>query len=576
MMLNSTPPDSSSLPTLAILSQPSPPSHSCPLASFVMPAVRSLSLPPPWTFCYHSNLVLQGMHTQHIWLWELDLQQPIHLTSHHCHLAMGHDTAANLVAFAHAALFSPALSTLAKAMCCQHVPKFAGLTLAQLCHFPPTSMAMHQGHLDQSRQNQRSTKADEAEHMADCYPEEVPDGHKLHACFAAIVEPLGQIYTDQTGKFPAPSSTGNNYIMVLYDHDSNAILTEPFKNRNADTILAAFKVLHACLCRAGLRPRLQRLDNEASTALKDFLTATDIDFQLVPPYVHRRNTAERAIRTFKNHFIAGLCSTDKDFPLHLWDRLLPQAELTLNLLRGCRCNPKLSAWAYIHGAFDFNRTPIAPPGTRVLAHVKPDARSSWAPHGLEGWYVGPAWAYYRCYTVWVTKTRAARICDTITWFPTHVRMPAASSTDYILAGIADIVHALQSPTANAPFAPLSDSHTKALTLLMDILHAHVTTDPEALRVATKNKDLDESLRVTAKNKDLNLQIPPTTPTDHATYPRSLQHNRQQRPGSCHRPHQAHLYPYHACQCANKRHIRVCVYVGWHLPCKFFLQYRSLL
>ena len=180
--------------------------------------------------------------------------------------------------------------------------------------------------------------------------------------------------------------------------------------------------------------------------------------------------------------------------------------------------PKLSAWAYIHGAFDFNRTPIAPPGTHVRAHVKPDVRGSWAPHGLEGWYVGPAWDSYRCYTVWIVKTRAARICDTITWFPTHVRMPAASSTDYILAGIADIVHALQSPTANAPFAPLSDSHTKALTLLMDILHAHVTTDPEALRVATKNKDLDESLRVTAKNKDLNLQMPPTTPTDHATIP----------------------------------------------------------
>jgi hypothetical protein len=46
----------------------------------------------------------------------------------------------------------------------------------------------------------------------------------------------------------------------------------------------------------------------------------DVDFQLAPPGVHRRNAAKRAIRTFKNHFIAGLCiSVDKDFPLHLWD-----------------------------------------------------------------------------------------------------------------------------------------------------------------------------------------------------------------------------------------------------------------
>jgi len=106
---------------------------------------------------------------------------------------------------------------------------------------------MHQGHMDQSQQNQHSTKTGKTDHMAD-YPKAIPDGHKSQACFAAIIELLGQIYTDQTGKFPSPSSNGNNCIMVLNDHDSNAILVEPFKDCNADTILMAFKVLHACLC----------------------------------------------------------------------------------------------------------------------------------------------------------------------------------------------------------------------------------------------------------------------------------------------------------------------------------------
>jgi hypothetical protein len=54
----------------------------------------------------------------------------------------------------------------------------------------------------------------------------------------------------------------------------------------------------------------------------------NINFQLVPPGLH-----QRAIRTFKNHFIAGLCTTAPDFPLTLWDQLLPQALMTLNLLR---------------------------------------------------------------------------------------------------------------------------------------------------------------------------------------------------------------------------------------------------
>jgi hypothetical protein len=159
--------------------------------------------------------------------------------------------------------------------------------------------------------------------------------------------------------------------MILYDYDSNAIWAQPFKTRSAENLLAAYQLLHAWLCSAGLKPKLQRLDNECSKSLKVFMSQEEIDFQLVPPQCHHRNAAERCIRTFANHFIAGLCSTDKDFPLHLWDKLVPQAELTLNLLRGSRINPRLSAWAQTHGNFDFNRTPLAPPGLWILAYDSP-------------------------------------------------------------------------------------------------------------------------------------------------------------------------------------------------------------
>ena len=100
---------------------------------------------------------------------------------------------------------------------------------------------------------------------------------------------------------------------------------------------------------------------------------------------------------FKNHFIAGLCSTDANFPLKLWDHLLPQALITLNLLRGSWINPQLSAWAQVHGEFGYNSTPLAPQGTRVLVHEKPSVRGTWAPHAVEGWYLGPALRHYRCY-----------------------------------------------------------------------------------------------------------------------------------------------------------------------------------
>jgi hypothetical protein len=61
----------------------------------------------------------------------------------------------------------------------------------------------------------------------------------------------------------------------------------------------------------GLQPKLMRLDNEASQLQKSHLHDKDITFQLLPPYSHRRNTAERAIRSFKDHLIAGICSMEK-------------------------------------------------------------------------------------------------------------------------------------------------------------------------------------------------------------------------------------------------------------------------
>ena len=149
---------------------------------------------------------------------------------------------------------------------------------------------------------------------------------------------------------------------MLYDYDSNTIIVRPLHNRSAQEIQCIFNSVHAYLVECSLRPRLHTLDNEASTSLKDFLTAKNVEYQLVPPRIHRRNSAEQAIQTFKNHFIAGLASTDPNFPLSNWCRLLPQAELTLNLLRPSQLNPKLSAYAQLEGAFDFTRTPLAPLG----------------------------------------------------------------------------------------------------------------------------------------------------------------------------------------------------------------------
>jgi hypothetical protein len=139
------------------------------------------------------------------------------------------------------------------------------------------------------------------------------------------------------------------------------------KSRSASAWVIAYDSVHQELTIKRFKLKLQTLDNEASAALKNYFTVNDIDYQLVPSHCHRRNAAERAIRTFKEHFVAGLSSVDPSFPMHLWDRLLPQAEITLNLLRTSQLHPQLSVAAHYHGLVDYNKTAFAPPGCKIIA-----------------------------------------------------------------------------------------------------------------------------------------------------------------------------------------------------------------
>jgi hypothetical protein len=209
------------------------------------------------------------------------------------------------------------------------------------------------------------------------------------------------------------------------------------------------------------------MDNEAPSAVKRQIVASGATYQLVEPHNHRVNAAEPAICTWKNHFISCLCSTDPSFPVRLWDKLIPQAELTLNLLRTSRINPRLSAHAQIHGIFDFNRTPLAPPGTRVLLHETPDNHTSWAPHGKEAWYVGPTLEHYHCYQFYVPDTNGLRIMSTAEFFPEYTKMPTLSSADLASNAAERLIHALQHPSFPAPCKSLAPRHLEALTKLAD-------------------------------------------------------------------------------------------------------------
>ncbi len=104
--------------------------------------------------------------------------------------------------------------------------------------------------------------------------------------------------------------------------------------------------------KAGIVPKHQVLDNQASAAYKKAIGDSYVTYELVPPDDHRCNMAKKAIQTFKDHFVGVLSGCAPTFSMHLWRQLLLQVEWQLLLLQQSRLHPNLSAYAHIYGHHD--------------------------------------------------------------------------------------------------------------------------------------------------------------------------------------------------------------------------------
>ena len=297
----------------------------------------------------------------------------------------------------------------------------------------PDMIATSKGHLRQEQKNIQSTQIkinNDTRHVLDYHPLAEPDNTKTHECYLTyFTKEEGITYLDLTGIYPTKSRRGNQYIIICYDYDTNSIQAQLTKSRNTADIRDATLTMIEKLKRSGHPLKLHIMDNEASAIIKAALLKHKVKYQLVPPHLHRRNSTEHAIQAFKAHFIAGLCSTDPNYPAAEWDRLVSQAELTLNLLHSCRFNPKLSAYAALNGVFDFNATPLVPLGTKVLLHEKLDVHRTWAPRGTDAFYIGPALEHYCCVECYMPETRSTRIADKLEYFPTQVPFSKSTTED---------------------------------------------------------------------------------------------------------------------------------------------------
>ena len=398
-------------------------------------------------------------------------------------LAIRCDLDADFVNFWHATFGSPTVWTFSTAVARGYfeIPR---LTAKVIRANAPNSVATAKGHLDRIRQGQRSTKEDASTPPAAALPlQDEDDDSPFDGVNIDDEDGIDNIYTKMvsskevnssnlSGQFPITSRSGFSYFLVSI---FNAYIHyELMRSRTKGEYVRAFKATFAFFReRGGTQPRLQRLDNEKSNELESFFRDdAKVAVEYVTPGNHRSNAAERAMRDAKNHLIAVLSTTDPSFPTELYDELIPQAEITLNHLRPCKHRPDISAYEGLHGTkFDFSAHPIAPGGVKVLVFEPPDLRGTFAPHGLDGFYLGPALDHYRCFRCWVVRTKTIRVTDTLAWFTKPYKMPGASPIEQMHAVIKDLSEVMKviarsnhiQVDQRGPFIEQSESATTALS-----------------------------------------------------------------------------------------------------------------
>jgi hypothetical protein len=143
-------------------------------------------------------------------------------------------------------------------------------------------------------------------------------------CFSAFANAhTGVVYSNLTSNFPPfMLFDGSVCFHVMYHYKSNAILPTPISGLDDVCIFNAYKKSFGKLTSKGFKPRLNVMDNQRTKFIKKN-TKEECMLQLMEPHNHCVNATKHTIQTFKDAFIAALATTDHDFPLQLWDKLIP-------------------------------------------------------------------------------------------------------------------------------------------------------------------------------------------------------------------------------------------------------------
>ena len=257
--------------------------------------------------------IFQGNRDLRTGLWMVDLRSLSTATAsgthHSASAAIRLDSVVDFVNFWHAAFGSPAVSTFLSAIDNSFI-RVPGLTATKVRRHPPNAVATAYGHLHATRQGIKSTKKIPApilpsESISDESSEPTSERPEQRI-WCRVHDVRGRAHSDATGALPVRGRSGALYQIVFFHEDSNFIHVEVANSRKGPDLLAALQKAIQFFTARGVPPRIIRMDNECAKETKNWLASTPTQLELTPVSQHRTNKAERAIGTWKDHFIATL------------------------------------------------------------------------------------------------------------------------------------------------------------------------------------------------------------------------------------------------------------------------------
>ena len=336
------------------------------------------------------------------------------------------DSDAEIARFFHATFGYPTISTMHAALK-RHLV-IPGLDHKIFIDNAPRSIFTARGHLHNLPQGTNSTKPKrslvsptqkEVDAISAKYdmPRILSPGYRMDldpssdlAQTAWYVKLSQRLTMDGTGNMTVPAFNGDTQILIVFHAATNFIRTLAFKSKAE---------VHSLLIELwkeakGLGHTISeiRMDNELPESTSEYFKSQQVAVQRVGVgrELHRANSAERAIQTYKDHFMSTIAARDPQCPLQYWTEAVPFCERTLNLMRPGPDN--ISAFqAYWGYKYDFNAHPIAPWGTRVETYTPRELRTTFESRSEAAWYMGPSKAHHRGHRI---------ICDVYNQKPTVV------------------------------------------------------------------------------------------------------------------------------------------------------------